>query len=117
MTPKTENRDSPIQIGIIGHITSGYKSGHFLRIKELRPEDPPSYLALTAEDHEFRANGEDIWVEDFTALTQLFAEACWVVSWEDTPSARSTRGVRRPFSVGVTGIACYLRNARRLASD
>ncbi|WP_369200675.1 hypothetical protein [Streptomyces sp. PU-14G] len=70
-----------IEIGIIGRIVSGRNKGHFLEVKELRPEDPPSYLVLTAEDYHFTLNGEDVWVEDHAALQQLFDENQWTIDW------------------------------------
>jgi hypothetical protein len=69
-----------IRIGIVGRIESGDDQGKFVKIQEL-PDDPPSYLVLTAADEHFETNGGDEWVEDFTSLKQFFDEAKWVISW------------------------------------
>ncbi|HBF81025.1 MAG TPA: hypothetical protein DD420_14170 [Streptomyces sp.] len=71
-----------IRIDSIGRIVSGEEVGRFVKIQEL-PDDPPSYLVLTAEDRNFHKEGSDSWVEDETSLRQYFTESRWIIDWED----------------------------------
>lgn len=70
-----------IKIGAVGRISSGDEQGKYVKIQEL-PDDPPSYLILTAADRDFRHDGGDAWVEDRASLSQYFEEAHWIVEWE-----------------------------------
>ncbi|WP_203887533.1 hypothetical protein [Planotetraspora kaengkrachanensis] len=56
------------------------EAGRFVFIKEL-PDEPPSYLVLTAADEEFKVPGGDEWVEDYASLIAFFQEGRWVVEW------------------------------------
>ena len=71
-----------IRIGVVGRIESGDEQGKFVKIQEL-PDEPPSYLVLTATDPDFMTDGGDDWVEDFPSLEQYFGEAQWVIVWEE----------------------------------
>ncbi|MCF3145144.1 hypothetical protein [Streptomyces platensis] len=71
-----------IKTGVIGYIESGDDQGKYVRIQKL-PDDPPSYLVLTAADREFMTDGGDEWVEDYDSLHQFFEEARWVVKWDE----------------------------------
>jgi hypothetical protein len=70
-----------IRIGVVGRIESGDEQGKFVKIQEL-PDEPPSYLVLTAADPDLTTDGGDDWVEDFPSLEQYFGEAQWVIDWE-----------------------------------
>ncbi|MGW2478065.1 hypothetical protein [Streptomyces sp. NPDC001665] len=69
-----------IKIGVLGKITKGDEVGRYVFIKEL-PDDPPSYLVLTASDAEFEICGGDEWVEDYPSLGEFFEEGQWIVEW------------------------------------
>ncbi|MEU6055813.1 hypothetical protein ABZ829_35940 [Streptomyces xanthochromogenes] len=69
-----------IKIGTLGRIKKGDEAGRYVFIKEL-PDDPPSYLVLTAIDEEFKVAGGDEWVEDYPSLVSFFEEGQWVVEW------------------------------------
>ncbi|MET8443306.1 hypothetical protein ACN6LF_002401 [[Kitasatospora] papulosa] len=71
-----------IKINTIGRIISGEESGRFVKIQEL-PDDPPSFLILTAADREFHQEGGDAWVENKDSLQQYFTESHWVVNWDE----------------------------------
>jgi hypothetical protein len=70
-----------IRVGVLGRIIEGDETGRFVFIKEL-PDDPPSYLVLTAPDEEFKVAGGDEWVEDYSSLIPFFEEGQWVVDWQ-----------------------------------
>lgn len=70
-----------IEIGVLGRILKGDDQGKYVKIQEL-PDDPPSYLVLTAADRDFRTDGGDEWVEDEPSLQQFFKEAGWIIRWE-----------------------------------
>lgn len=70
-----------IKVGVVGRIISGEEQGRYVRIQKL-PDDPPSYLVLTATDRNFEREGGDAWVEDESSLIQFFEESRWVVQWE-----------------------------------
>ncbi|MCX4461195.1 hypothetical protein OOK58_00460 [Streptomyces sp. NBC_01728] len=69
-----------IRIGVLGKIVEGDEAGRFVFIKEL-PDDPPSYLVLTAADENLKISGGDEWVEDYPSLIDFFKEGEWVVEW------------------------------------
>lgn len=71
-----------IEIGRVGRIVGGDECGRFVRVQELG-DSPPSYLVLLAHDAAFTRGCGDDWVEDRGALSQYFAEARWVVEWEE----------------------------------
>ncbi|GGT34531.1 hypothetical protein GCM10010207_38220 [Streptomyces atratus] len=71
-----------IKIDSIGRIVSGEEAGRFVRIQEL-PDDPPSYLIITAVDRDFRQGGGDSWAEDEASLRQYFIESRWIINWEE----------------------------------
>ncbi|MEV8425846.1 hypothetical protein [Streptomyces niveus] len=71
-----------IEIDSVGRIVSGEEVGRFVKIQEL-PDNPPSYLILTAADRDFHQEGGDSWVEDEASLRQYFSESRWVVNWEE----------------------------------
>lgn len=71
-----------IKVGPIGRIVSGEEQGRYVRIQEL-PDQPVSYLILTAADRDFREAGGDAWVEDEASLRQYFDESRWIVQWEE----------------------------------
>jgi hypothetical protein len=71
-----------IRIGVVGRIESGDEQGKFVKIQEL-PDQPPSYLVLTAADPDFTTDGGDDWVEDLPSLEQYFGEAQWAIVWEE----------------------------------
>ncbi len=56
-----------IRINTLGRIASGYDQGKFVKIQEL-PDNPHSYLVLTAADRNFKTFGGDAWVEDGNCL-------------------------------------------------
>ncbi|MFZ3554878.1 hypothetical protein [Streptomyces sp. BH055] len=69
-----------IQVDTLRWIASGDEQGRYVYIQEL-PDDPPSYLVLTAADAALKVAGGDEWVEDFVSLQQFFDEGRWVVEW------------------------------------
>ncbi|MDT0305458.1 hypothetical protein RM780_00565 [Streptomyces sp. DSM 44917] len=71
-----------IKRGIVGRIVSGHELGSYVKVEEL-PDDPPSFLILTASDREFREGSGDSWVEDYASLEQFFEESRWVIEWEE----------------------------------
>lgn len=71
---------SVIRVGVLGQIVEGDEAGRFVFIKEL-PDDPPSYLVLTAADENFKTFGGDEWVEDYSSLVDFFKEGGWIVEW------------------------------------
>ncbi|WP_030543243.1 hypothetical protein, partial [Streptomyces albus] len=69
-----------IQVETLGRIASGDEQGRYVFVQEL-PDDPPSYLVLTAADADLKVAGGDEWVEDFASLEAFFEEGRWVVEW------------------------------------
>ncbi|MFJ8939788.1 hypothetical protein ACIRL0_29410 [Streptomyces sp. NPDC102365] len=70
-----------IKIEVLGKISTGDEQGRYVYIREL-PDDPPSYLILTAADPDFKVEGGDEWVENFESLVDFFNEGQWVVEWD-----------------------------------
>ncbi|MHC5256613.1 hypothetical protein ACYSUO_01895 [Streptomyces sp. UC4497] len=69
-----------IKVETLGRIASGDEQGRYVYIQKL-PDDPPSFLVLTAADDALKVAGSDEWVEDFASLEQFFDEGNWVVEW------------------------------------
>ncbi|MFI5663545.1 hypothetical protein [Streptomyces sp. NPDC051684] len=69
-----------VEVEKLGRIASGDEQGRYVYVKEL-PDEPPSYLVLTAADPDLKADGGDEWVEDFSSLEQFFGEGRWLVEW------------------------------------
>ncbi|MEB8340165.1 hypothetical protein [Streptomyces endophyticus] len=69
-----------IQVEALGRIVSGDEQGRYVYIQK-PPDDPPSFLVLTAADPDLKVAGGDEWVEDFASLEQFFDEGNWVVEW------------------------------------